>query len=265
MKKKEFNRHLKDLEFELAKLQETVQRKGLKVAILFEGRDAAGKGGLIKTIMRRMNPRIWRVVALPKPSDREQTQWYFQRYVAHLPAAGEVVLFDRSWYNRAVVEPVMGFCSDDQYDAFMREVPQFERALVDSGVLLLKYWLTVSADEQEDRFEDRASDPRKRWKLSPIDLEGRRRWAEFAVYRDRMLDKTHTEHAPWRVVVADDKERARLNCIRSILDVVPYEFNKEAFEPIKLPPRQTANEAGYTPTGVEETLRIEEHYDDNKA
>ncbi|MEM6415784.1 MAG: polyphosphate kinase 2 [Pseudomonadota bacterium] len=262
MKKKKYNAHLKDLEFELAKLQETVQRKGLKLAIIFEGRDAAGKGGLIKTIMRRMNARIWRVVALPKPSDREQTQWYFQRYVSHLPAAGEIVLFDRSWYNRAVVEPVMGFCTTEQYEKFLADVPLFEKSLVDSGIVLHKYWLNVSADEQERRFEERASDPRKRWKLSPIDLEGRRRWAEFAIARDRMFEETHTDYAPWRVVMADDKERARLNCIRSILDETPYEFNEEAFATIDLPQRQTAEDAGYQSTGIEEKLRINNYYDD---
>ena len=262
MKKKRYKKELADLEFELAKLQETVQRNGLKVIVIFEGRDAAGKGGLIKTIMRRMNARIWRVVALPKPSDREQSQWYFQRYVAHLPAAGEVVLFDRSWYNRAVVEPVMGFCTPEQHEAFMAEVPLFERMLVDSGVLLLKYWLNVSPKEQEKRFEDRAHDPRKRWKLSPIDLEGRRRWAEFTIARDRMLTETNFDFAPWRVVEADDKERARLNAIRSILAALPYDYNAEAFDPIDLPPRQKAEDVGYVPSDVIERLAVDDHYDD---
>ena len=265
MKNKRYLAALEDLEFELAKLQETVSRRGDKVAIIFEGRDAAGKGGMIKTIMRRMNPRIWRVVALPKPSDRELSQWYFQRYVAHLPAGGEVVLFDRSWYNRAVVEPVMGFCTPEQHQAFMREVPLFERMLVDSGVKLLKYWLNVSAEEQEERFEDRAFDPRKRWKLSPIDLEGRRRWAEFTKARDKMLSETNFEYAPWRVVDANDKERARLNCIRSILENVPYEFNEEAFAPIDLPERQTAAEAGYEPSGIEKRLLIKDWYGEDKG
>jgi polyphosphate kinase 2 len=260
MNEEEFNVRIGDLEFELAKLQETVQRKGLKIAIVFEGRDAAGKGGVIKTILDRMNPRVWRVVALPKPSDRERTQWYFQRYVEHLPAAGEIVLFDRSWYNRAVVEPVMGFCTAEQHEAFMREVPLFERMLVDSGVILIKYWIHVSAEEQERRFQDRARDPRKRWKLSPIDLEARRRWAEFSKYRNRMFDMTHTEHAPWRSIDGDDKEKARLNCIRSILDIVPYEYNEEAFRPIDLPPRQTAEEAGYSRSGVEKKLFVKDYY-----
>lgn len=260
MNGEEFEKEIGDLEFELAKLQETVVRKGLKVAIVFEGRDAAGKGGVIKTILNRMNPRVWRVVALPKPSDREKTEWYFQRYVAHLPAAGEVVLFDRSWHNRAVVEPVMGFCTAEQHEAFMREVPLFEKMLVDSGVILIKYWIHVSAKEQESRFQDRARDPRKRWKLSPIDLEARRRWAEFSKYRNKMFEMTHTDHAPWRTIDGNDKEKARLNCIRSILDIVPYDYNEEAFRPIDLPPRQTAEEAGYRKSGIEESLFVTDYY-----
>lgn len=260
MNKREFEDEIEEFEFELAKLQETIVRKGLKVAIVFEGRDAAGKGGVIKTLLNRMNPRVWRVVALPKPSDRERTQWYFQRYVAHLPAAGEIVLFDRSWYNRAVVEPVMGFCTPEQHESFMREVPLFEKMLVDSGVILVKYWIHVSADEQEKRFQDRACDPRKRWKLSPIDLEARRRWAEFSKFRDKMFDLTHTEHAPWRAIEGDDKEKARLNCIRSILDIIPYEHNEEAFAPVELPERQTAQEAGYDDKGVEKKLFVKNYY-----
>jgi polyphosphate kinase 2 len=260
MNEEEFEKEVGEVEFELAKLQETAARKGLKIAIVFEGRDAAGKGGVIKTIMNRMNPRVWRVVALPKPSDRERSEWYFQRYVAHLPAAGEIVLFDRSWYNRAVVEPVMGFCTMEQHEAFMREAPLFERMLVDSGVILIKYWIQVSAAEQEKRFQERASDPRKRWKLSPIDLEARRRWAEFAIYRNKMFDMTHKDYAPWRVIDGDDKEKARLNCMRSILDIIPYEFNQEAFAPIALPARQTAEEAGYKKSGVEERLMVKDYY-----
>jgi polyphosphate kinase 2 len=260
MNEKEFENEIGEVEFELAKLQETVLRKGMKVAIVFEGRDAAGKGGVIKTILNRMNPRVWRVVALPKPSDRERSEWYFQRYVAHLPAAGEIVLFDRSWYNRAVVEPVMGFCTPEQHEAFMREAPLFEKMLVDSGVVLVKYWIHVSADEQEKRFQERASDPRKRWKLSPIDLEARRRWAEFSKYRNKMFDLTHTDHAPWRVIDGNDKEKARLNCMRSILDVIPYEYNEEAFAPLALPPRQGAAEGGHEKTGVEERLMVKDHY-----
>ncbi len=262
MKQKRFDDELSDLEFELAKLQETVARTGMKVAIVFEGRDAAGKGGVIKTIMHRMNPRIWRVVALPKPSDRETTQWYFQRYVAHLPAAGEIVLFDRSWYNRAVVEPVMGFCTPAQYEAFMKEAPEFERVLVASGVILLKYWIHVSAEEQERRFQDRACDPRKRWKLSPIDIEARQRWAEFSKHRNAMLEKTHTDHAPWRSIDGDDKDKARLNTIRSILDAIPYEYNEDAFRPIALAARQTAEEGGYNKSGIDERLRVKDYYKD---
>jgi len=260
MKKKEYEAKLSELEFELAKLQETVQRKKLKVAIIFEGRDAAGKGGLIKTILRRMNARVWRVVALPKPSDREQTQWYFQRYVAHLPAGGEIVLFDRSWYNRAVVEPVMGFCTKEQHEDFMREAPQFEQMLIDSGVILLKYWIHVSPEEQEKRFQDRAHDPRKRWKLSPIDLAGRSRWAEFAKARDRMFEQTSTTEAPWYAVEGSDKRKGRLNCIRSILDLVPYEFNEAAFKTIDLPQRQTAEEAGYDEVPLNKLNLIKNYY-----
>ena len=262
MKKKRFEKELEPLEFELAKLQETVSRKGLKLAIIFEGRDAAGKGGAIKTIMRRMNARIWRVVALPKPSDREQTQWYFERYVQHLPAGGEIVLFDRSWYNRAVIEPVMGFCTQDQHDAFMREVPQFERMLVDSGMILIKFWIHVAADEQEKRFQDRACDPRKRWKLSPIDLKGRDLWIESTRYRDKMFALTHTEEAPWLVVDGNDKEKARLNIIRAILDRVPYEFNEEAFEPITLPPRPDISDSEYDEPALEELNLVKDYYAD---
>lgn len=260
MKKKKFEAEMENLELELAKLQETVQRKGLKVVILFEGRDAAGKGGLIKTIMRRMNSRIWRVVALPKPSDREQTQWYFQRYVAHLPAAGEIVLFDRSWYNRAVVEPVMGFCTQEEHERFMNYVPSFERILIDSGIILLKYWIHVLPEEQEKRFQERATDPRKRWKLSPIDLKGRSHWAEFAKARDKMFRMTSTAEAPWRVVAGTDKRKGRLNCIRSILDLVPCDHNKEAFEPIELPQRQTAEEAGYHEVPLEDLNLVKDYY-----
>ncbi len=260
MNKEEFEKEIDDLEFELAKLQETVARKGLKVAILFEGRDAAGKGGVIKTILNRMNPRIWRVVALPKPSDRERGEWYFQRYVERLPAAGEIVLFDRSWYNRAVVEPVMGFCTDEQHQAFMRESPMFEKMLVDSDLILIKFWIHVSAEEQEKRFQDRAHDPRKRWKLSPIDLEARRRWAEFSKYRNKMFEMTHTDYAPWRSIDGNDKEKARLNCVRAILDIVPYEYNEEAFKPVDLPPRQTAEEAEYENSGIEKKLFVKDYY-----
>lgn len=262
MKKKIYADRLGDLELELAKLQETVKREGLKVVVLFEGRDAAGKGGLIKTIMRRMSARVWRVVALPKPSTCEQSQWYFQRYVKHLPTAGEVILFDRSWYNRAVVEPVMGFCTPDQHEQFMKDVGLFEKMLVDSGIILIKYWVHVSPEEQEKRFQDRACDPRKRWKLSPIDLEGRKRWIEFSKARDKMLDTTSFDFAPWRIVDGSDKERARLNCIRSLLDIIPYKAYPEAFEPIALPPRQTANDSNYEERPLSDLNAITDYYED---
>ena len=262
MKKKDYEKELKDLEFELAKLQETVARKGLKVAVIFEGRDAAGKGGAIKTIMRRMNARIWRIAALPKPSDRERTQWYFERYVKHLPAGGEIVLFDRSWYNRAVVEPVMGFCTDDEYETFMREAPLFEKMLIDSGVILIKFWLHVCPREQEDRFQDRACDPRKRWKLSLVDLKARERWIEATQYRDRMFDRTSTDYAPWLVADGNDKEKARLNIIRAILDRVPYEFNEAAFEPLTLPPRPEWDNGDYQEPALEDLNLIKDYYSD---
>lgn len=261
MKKKQYKKELEALEFELAKLQETVSRKGLKVAVIFEGRDAAGKGGAIKTIMRRMNARIWRIAALPKPSDREQAQWYFQRYASHLPSGGEITLFDRSWYNRAVIEPVMGFCSPEQHETFMREAPRFEKMLVDSGLILIKFWIHVSAEEQEKRFQDRAQDPRKRWKLSPIDLKGRELWIEFTRYRDKMFALTHTDEAPWLVVDGNDKEKARLNIIRAILDRVPYEFNEEAFEPIALPPRPKIEDTDYEEPSLEELNLVKDYYE----
>ena len=262
MKKKKYKTELAWLEFELAKLQETVVRKGMKVAILFEGRDAAGKGGMIKTITRRMNARIWRIVALPKPSDVERTQWYFQRYVAHLPAAGEVVLFDRSWYNRAIVEPVMGFCTPEEHETFMQEAPRFERMLAENGILLIKYWIQISAGTQEKRFQERASDPRKRWKLSAIDVEARRRWPALSKHRNKMLKMTSTEYAPWRVVDGDDKLKGRLNAIRSILDIVPYDYNEEAFRPIELEPPLSMEECGYERTGFENKFLIKDYYRD---
>ena len=262
MKKKRFERELAELEFELAKLQETVARTGAKVAVIFEGRDASGKGGAIKTIMRRMNPRIWHVVALPKPSDRERTQWYFERYVRHLPSGGEVVLFDRSWYNRAIIEPVMGFCSDEEHETFMREVPQFEKMLINSGLILIKIWIHVSAKEQERRFQDRANDPRKRWKLSPIDLKARKLWIEFTRYRDKMFAQTHNDDAPWLVIDGDDKRKARLNIIRAILDRVPYELNKEAFDPVKLPPRPKIEDSDYNEPAFEDLNCAKDYYPD---
>ena len=219
---KAFRSELATLQIELAKLQEWVRQQGLRIVILFEGRDAAGKGGAIKTISLGMNPRICRVVALGTPTEREKTQWYFQRYVAHLPAAGEMVLFDRSWYNRAGVERVMGFCTEDEYREFLRSVPEFERMLVRSGVQVIKYWFSVSDAEQERRFQSRIDDPTKRWKLSPMDLESRARWVEYSKAKDAMFAATDIKQAPWYVVNADDKKRARLNVIHHLLSLVDY-------------------------------------------
>ena len=215
-------KHLFRLQRELVKLQDWVQHTRQKVVILFEGRDAAGKGGAIKRITQRLNPRVCRVVALPAPNDRERTQWYFQRYVPHLPAAGEIVLFDRSWYNRAGVERVMGFCGEDDVEEFFRSVPEFERMLVRSGITLIKYWFSISDEEQHLRFLGRIHDPLKQWKLSPMDLESRRRWEGYTRAKEVMLERTHIPEAPWWVVAADDKKRARLNCIQHLLDQFPY-------------------------------------------
>ncbi|CAG2149313.1 polyphosphate kinase 2 [Cupriavidus numazuensis] len=210
------------LQGELVKLQSWVVSTGHKLVVLFEGRDAAGKGGVIKRISQRLNPRVCRVAALPAPNDRERTQWYFQRYVSHLPAAGEIVLFDRSWYNRAGVERVMGFCNDDQYEEFFRSVPEFERMLVRSGIQVVKYWFSISDDEQHLRFLSRIHDPLKQWKLSPMDLESRRRWEDYTRAKEIMLERTHIPEAPWWVVQAVDKKSARLNCIDHLLRQVPY-------------------------------------------
>ncbi len=234
--RKRYFRELFRLQAELVKLQDWVVANKHKVVILFEGRDAAGKGGVIKRITQRLNPRVCRVAALPAPNDRERTQWYFQRYVAHLPAAGEIVLFDRSWYNRAGVERVMGFCSDDQYEEFFRSVPEFERMLARSGIQVIKYWFSISDEEQQMRFLGRIHDPLKQWKLSPMDLESRRRWEEYTKAKEIMLERTHIPEAPWWVVHADDKKRARLNCIHHLLGQMPYE---EVPHPaIELPERE---------------------------
>jgi len=223
------------LQGELVKLQDWVQHSKQKVVILFEGRDAAGKGGVIKRITQRLNPRVARVAALPAPNDRERTQWYFQRYAAHLPAAGEMVLFDRSWYNRAGVERVMGFCSDDEYEEFFRTVPEFEKMLVRSGIKLIKYWFSITDDEQHMRFLGRIHDPLKQWKLSPMDLESRRRWEEYTKAKEIMLERTHIPEAPWWVVQAVDKKKARLNCISHLLGQLPYQ--EVAHPPVELPAR----------------------------
>ncbi len=238
--KKLYEDKLDELQVELVRLQEWVKHKGLKVVVVFEGRDAAGKGGIIKRITERVSPRVFRVVALPAPSDREKTQFYYQRYLTHLPAAGEVVLFDRSWYNRAGVEKVMGFCTEKEYEEFMMTCPGWENALVRSGIILIKYWLTVSNKEQENRFQDRIDDPRKQWKLSPMDVEARRRWYDYARARDEMLDVTDTGWAPWYIVDSNDKRRARLNCISHFLSQIPYEELPE--EDVELPKRSKKGE-----------------------
>ncbi len=216
-------RELFRLQHELVRLQDWVQHKGLKVVVIFEGRDSAGKGGAIKRITQRLNPRVCRVAALPAPNERERTQWYFQRYAAHLPAAGEIVLFDRSWYNRAGVERVMGFCTDADVEEFFRSVPEFERMLVRSGIILIKYWFSITDDEQQFRFTMRIQDPLKQWKLSPMDVESRRRWEDYTRAKEAMLEHTHIPEAPWWLVEAVDKKRARLNCIAHLLDQIPYE------------------------------------------
>ena len=219
----DYEKELRRLQIELVKFQEWVRHHGLRVVVVFEGRDGAGKGGAIKRITDTLNPRVCRVVALPAPNERERTQWYFQRYVAHLPAAGEVVLFDRSWYNRAGVERVMGFCTEEEYFEFLRSCPEFERMLVRSGIILIKYWFSVSEDEQQRRFEDRLKNPAKRWKLSPMDLESRSRWVQYSRAKDEMFAHTDIKQAPWHVVNANDKKRARLNVIRHLLSRVPYQ------------------------------------------
>ncbi len=236
-----YEKELARLQIELVKLQEWVKDQGLKVVVVFEGRDAAGKGGVIKRITQSLNPRVARVVALGTPTEREKTQWYFQRYAPHLPAAGEIVLFDRSWYNRAGVERVMGYCTGDEYSEFLRTCPEFERMLVRSGILLIKYWFSVSDEEQERRFQGRLTDQTKRWKLSPMDLESRSRWVEYSRAKDQMFAHTDIKQAPWYVVEADVKKRARLNCIRHLLSLIPYDdLTPDAIE---LPPRQ--DKVGY--------------------
>ncbi|MBW4551547.1 MAG: polyphosphate kinase 2 [Aphanocapsa sp. GSE-SYN-MK-11-07L] len=237
---KEYEKELARMQVELVKLQYWAKHTGTRIVILFEGRDAAGKGGTIKRITEPLNPRGCRVVALGTPSDREKTEWYFQRYSPHLPAAGEIVCFDRSWYNRAGVERVMGFCTDDQYREFMQTCPEFERMLVRSGIILLKYWFSVSDEEQERRFQSRTIDPARRWKLSPMDLESRDRWVEYSQAKDEMFAHTNIPEAPWFTVEADDKKRARLNCINHFLTKIPYVDMTP--EPLELPPRRSAHD-----------------------
>ncbi len=254
LKKRVYEKELAKLQVELVKQQEFIKAKGLKVVVIFEGRDAAGKGGTIKRITESLNPRICRVVALGKPTERERTQWYFQRYVPHLPAAGEMVLFDRSWYNRTGVERVMGYCTDDEYEEFMRSCPEFERTLIRSGIILVKYWFSVSDEEQERRFQARIKQPTKRWKLSPMDIESRARWVEYSKAKDKMFAYTDIKQAPWYVVDAEDKGRARLNCISHLLSMIPYEDLTP--ESVKLPKRQ--KDGSYVRPPVEDQTFIPE-------
>jgi polyphosphate kinase len=254
--KKAYEQELARLELELIKLQEWIKHAGLKVVVIFEGRDAAGKGGTIKRITQSLNPRICRVVALAAPTERERTQWYFQRYVAHLPAGGEMVLMDRSWYNRAGVERVMGFCTEDEYQEFLRACPEFERMLIRSGITLIKYWFSVSDAEQERRFQRRLQDPTRRWKLSPMDLKSRERWIEYSKAKDEMFHYTDTKQAPWYVVQADDKRRARLNCISHLLEQIPYQDLTP--EPIKLPPRR--DDGGYVRPPMSDQTFVPDRY-----
>ena len=256
LKNKVYNKELARMQVELVKLQEWIKNKGLKVVVIFEGRDAAGKGGVIKRITQRMNPRICRVVALGTPTEKEKTQWYFQRYVPHLPAAGEMVLFDRSWYNRAGVERVMGFCSEEAVREFLHSCPEFERMLVRSGILLIKYWFSVSDEEQERRFQARIHDPTKRWKLSPMDVESRSRWQDYSKAKDEMMAYTDIKQAQWYVVNADNKKRARLNCIRHLMSLIPYKDLTP--KPIKLPGRQA--DTGYIRPPIQEQTFVPDYY-----
>ncbi|MBN1867393.1 polyphosphate kinase 2 [Candidatus Sumerlaeota bacterium] len=256
LKGKFYEKELAKLHIELVKLQEWIKYKKLRVVALFEGRDAAGKGGVIKRITECLNPRVCRVVALGVPTEREKTQWYFQRYVDHLPAAGEMVLFDRSWYNRAGVEHVMGFCSEEEYQEFLRSCPEFERMLMRSGIILIKYWFSVSDEEQEQRFQARIEDPTKRWKISPMDMKSREKWGEFSRAKDVMFAHTDFAQSPWHVVEADDKRRARLNCITHLLSMIPYKDLTP--EKIVLPPRRELK--GYVRPPITDQTFVPEVY-----
>ena len=256
IKAKDYERELARLQQELVRLQRWIRHEGLKVVVIFEGRDAAGKGGVIKRITERLNPRVARVVALGTPSDREKTQWWFQRYVAELPAAGEMVLFDRSWYNRGLVEPVMGFCTEEEYREFLRSCPEFERMLVRSGIIVIKYWFSVSDAEQERRFQNRIKDPVRRWKLSPVDLQGRSRWVDFSKAKDTLFAHTDIKQAPWYVVDADSKKAARLNCISHLLSLIPYET--VPWEDVELPERQSG--VGYVRPPITDQTFVPEVY-----
>ncbi|MEM8960411.1 MAG: polyphosphate kinase 2 [Acidobacteriota bacterium] len=253
-----YEEKLRELQVELVRLQEWVKYSGAKIVVVFEGRDAAGKGGVIKRITERVSPRVFRVVALPAPTEREKTQMFSQRYIQHLPAAGEIVLFDRSWYNRAGVERVMGFCTPEQVQEFLRACPAFEHTMVRSGILLFKYWLTVSPEEQKRRFRDRIEDPRKYWKLSPMDIESRRRWYDYSRARDDMFLATNTLHAPWHIVPSDDKRRARLNCISHLLSQIPYE--RVEWESPELPRRERENDYDDVATLAERATFVPEIY-----
>jgi len=239
LKRKQFEKELRRLQAELCKLQDWIKYKGLRIIVVFEGRDAAGKGGTIRSITERVSPRVFRLVALPAPSDREKTQMYMQRYMQHFPAAGEMVIFDRSWYNRAGVERVMGFCTKQEYERFLELCPEVEQYIVDAGIILIKYWLEVGQKEQERRFEARIKDPLRQWKLSPMDLESFRRWYDYSRARDRMFEATDTKHAPWHLVRSDDKRKARLNCISHLLSMIPYK--QAPREKVKLPKRSKKN------------------------
>jgi polyphosphate kinase 2 len=256
-----YEKELERLQFELVKLQYWVRDQGLRIILIFEGRDAAGKGGIIKRITEPLNPRGVRLVALGVPSDVEATQWYFQRYSAHLPAAGEIVIFDRSWYNRAGVERVMGFCTDDQYWEFLRSCPEFERMLTRSGIVLLKYWISVSDEEQERRFQSRAKDPTRRWKLSPMDLESREMWVEYSKAKDLMFEHTDIPEARWYQIEGDDKHRSRLNCIRHLLSMVPFEDVTP--QPIKLTTRPPEDDA-YSRPPRDAHIVVEDYYRDEE-
>jgi polyphosphate kinase 2 len=252
----EYNKLLMNLEIELVKLQEWVKANKLKVVVVFEGRDAAGKGGVIKTIAGCLNPRICRIVALGIPTEKEKSQWYFQRYASELPAGGEIALFDRSWYNRAGVEKVMGYCTNDEYEEFLRSCPEFEKMLIRSGTILIKYWFSVSDHEQEKRFQDRIKDPTKRWKISPMDIESRDKWVEYSMAKDKMFSYTDTKQSPWYVVHADDKKRARLNCISHLLSLIPYEDLTS--KPLKLPALK--HDVAYVRPPVTEQTFVPEKY-----
>jgi polyphosphate kinase len=254
--RKKFEKLLRKQEIELVKLQEWVKAKKLKVVVVFEGRDAAGKGGVIKTISGCLNPRICRIVALGIPTEKEKSQWYFQRYASQLPAGGEIVLFDRSWYNRAGVEKVMGYCTNDEYEEFLRSCPEFERMLIRSGIILVKYWFSVSDHEQEKRFQDRITDPTKRWKISPMDVESRDKWVEYSMAKDKMFSFTDTKQCPWNVVHADDKKRARLNVIEHLLSLIPYEDLTP--KPFKLPPLK--HDVAYVRPPVSDQTFVPEKY-----